>query len=251
MSRLPGPGHPASRKAGGSRNPACLLYVFPSSNHARPESLLTDRLTIKTAVRLPRRLSAAARGTLILAFWVIACGGGPAVANGEPALWSVSLFGGPASRVAMSETLKSLPDYADSGDRILAMALSREMIRPAPSLGLELEVMAAHHFGKQRYQEFALALNTRWHDFPWNRWLPTTMAVGIGPSYTTAYSDIEFEPGDTRSRVLNQFNLEADFGLPSRPNTSLLVRLQHRSGMFGLIDQGSSDFLTFGVRQRF
>lgn len=178
---------------------------------------------------------------------------GPATAHDDDErAWSVSVFAGAGSHLAMSGTIQRLPDIDDSGDRIAAVALSREVLRFDDSLGFELEGMAAHHFGRENYQEVGTALYARWHSFPWNAWLTTTMALGMGPSYTTIYPVSEFEPGASdRSRVLNQFNLEITLGLPSTPDTSLLLRLQHRSGIFGVIDHGSSDFLTMGLRRHF
>jgi len=179
--------------------------------------------------------------------------GTPAAAHDEgERAWGLSIFGGLGSQLAMSGTVKRLPDIDDSGDRIIGLAVSREVSRWGDDLGIELEAMVAHHFGRESYEEAGTALYLRWHSFPWNDWVPTTMAAGMGPSYTTIYPLSEFEPGaSSRSRVLNQLNLEVTFGLPSQPDTSLLLRLQHRSGIFGVIDHGSSDFLTMGLRQLF
>jgi hypothetical protein len=186
---------------------------------------------------------------------VVASSGFGGTAKGEDAAhgpYALSVFGGPGSELALSDTLLELPDFQDSGARFVGVAVSRELVRFDEALGLEAELMAAYHFGNEHYGEVGIALYARWHAFPWNRWVSTTAAVGMGPSYTTIYPEIEHEPGDDeRSRVLNQFNLELTFAPPDRPGTSLLLRLQHRSGVFGLVDEGNSDFLTIGLRQVF
>ena len=175
--------------------------------------------------------------------------------DGTDRPWAVSIFGGPGSDLDLSDTLKHLPSFDNSSDRIAAVALSRELARfDGGALSLDGELMGAHHFGNQRYEEIGAGLYARWHVFPWNDRVLTTMAIGIGPSYTTATPELEFQPGEVHhSRVLNQFNPEITFALPSQPQTALLLRLQHRSGMFGLIDGGwgSSNYLAVGLRQHF
>ncbi len=78
--------------------------------------------------------------------------------------------------------------------------------------------------------------------------------VGPGSSYTSVYPALELQDGsNNRSRTLNQFNLEMTLAMPRCPTTSLMERLQHRSGIFGTVGgvYDASNFLTVGVRQDF
>jgi hypothetical protein len=180
----------------------------------------------------------------------------PSVRADDPDLgpWALSVFGGPGSRLDATGTLEHLPDYETTDDRLVAVALSRRLAWIADALSLDGELMGAHHYGDERYQEIGLGMYLHWHDFPWNDRLRTTFGIGIGPTYTTTYPTLEFGPGEAhRSRILNQFNPELTFALPSEPQTSLLLRLQHRSGIFGLINGvwDSSNYLTVGLREQF
>jgi hypothetical protein len=53
--------------------------------------------------------------------------------------------------------------------------------------------------------------------------------------------------------VLHNFSPEITFADPDNKNVELVLRLHHRSGIFGLIDGVStgSTFVTTGIRVRF
>ena len=79
---------------------------------------------------------------------------------------------------------------------------------------------------------------------------------GIGLSYafgTPTYEDGPVgEPG-RRYRFQNYDAFELEGGLAALPDTSLVARVHHRSGLYGLIapKQVGSNFLTIGIRHRF
>ena len=59
--------------------------------------------------------------------------------------------------------------------------------------------------------------------------------------------------GGTASRFLHFFSPEITVADPDNKNLELVLRLQHRSGIFGLIDgiTSGSTFVTTGIRVRF
>lgn len=191
-------------------------------------------------------------GALLLS---LACLGSPAGAGTPPdePRYFVNLFYGAGKERDFSEIVTRPYTPRPTADRMAAVAVGRELGRVYESrIAFEIEGLYAYHWPRGPYHEAGLALNTRWLDFPWNRWMPTTFAVGIGPSVTTRIPPIEQDRGH-RSHVLNQFNLELTLALPQAPEVALLGRVQHRSGVFGLVNgvHGGSDFATIGFKWRF
>jgi len=174
--------------------------------------------------------------------------------DGTSSPYAVAVFGGEGTERNFSETLSNPFANDTTSDRMLALAVTRELAWYRNMLSFEVEAMYAYHFDRETYSEFGGAVYARWHDFPWNQYLLTTFAVGLGPSYTTIYPELETQDNpDNRSRWLNQLNLEATFALPRYPSTSLMLRLQHRSGVFGTFGGvwDASNFLVIGLRQHF
>jgi len=172
-------------------------------------------------------------------------------ANGSNA---ITVFGGKGTEEDFSGILERLFQVDGSEDRVVGFALSREVVRPVPALGLEVEALYARHYGRETYHEVGAAAYLRWHVPLLAEHAPTTFAVGLGPSLVSRYPILERDDDpDIRSRLLNQFNLEASITVPSLPRTMLILRLQHRSGVFGLLGgvTDASNFLTVGLRQTF
>ncbi len=148
---------------------------------------------------------------------------------------------------------------------ILAMSLSRELfsvghvfdIPRLQPLKLEVEGTSALHWGtwdtEQTFMEFAASLNIRWHRFPWNKYVLTTAGFGEGVSVTTELPSYEDRINNKTAHFLNFLMFDITFALPEYPNVALLLRLHHRSGIFGLISgvRGGSDFFTAGLKYTF
>jgi len=131
---------------------------------------------------------------------------------------------------------------------LVGLALSRE-IAGGRSWAVEIEGQAVKHFGEQQHWEFNGAVLARWRDFPWNARLPTSAAIGIGPSYATETPPVEVDRKGASNRFLIYWT--AELGLPQSPVTAI-VRLHHRSKGFGLVaDEGGSNAIAVGLRRRF
>jgi hypothetical protein len=117
---------------------------------------------------------------------------------------------------------------------------------------IELEGQAGRHFGLQDHGEVTLALLWRSRDVP----MPLTngrfnVAVGEGLSYALARPTYEgVARGEEPRMFLNYLAFEVEFSHPLLPSMSLVPRVHHRSGIFGLIaPRGSgSDFVGIGLR---
>lgn len=174
-------------------------------------------------------------------------------ASVEP-VHSVTLFGGEGTEDDFTDTLGNLFEFSGSSDRIVALALGRRLAWLQRRASVDGEVFYARHYGRERYHEVGITGYVRWHEFPWSDHMVTSFAVGTGPSYTTIRPQLETQnDGEPGARLLNQFNLELTLASPRFPLTSMVVRLQHRSGVFGLFGgvTDASNFLTFGLRHEF
>jgi hypothetical protein len=117
---------------------------------------------------------------------------------------------------------------------------------------IELEGQIGRHFGFQDHGEVTLALLWRSRDLA----IPLTdgrlnFAIGEGLSYALARPTYEGVVHDEEPRkFLNYLAFEAEFSHPSLPGVSVVPRVHHRSGIFGVIaPRGSgSDFVGIGLR---
>ncbi len=91
----------------------------------------------------------------------------------------------------------------------------------------------------------------RWANFPWNKYLLTSFAVGEGLSYDSKVPEIEIPSEGTPQRVLNYLMLELTLALPQHPQWEFVARIHHRSGVFGLYDSANSGSTAVGLGLRY
>ena len=119
----------------------------------------------------------------------------------------------------------------------------------------EWEGQLVQHFGDQDHQEFNGLVAVRWQRFPWSEKLRTSAAFGEGLSLATEEPPLELESqgNSGTNELLNYLLLEATFGLPSAPSWDFVLRIHHRSGIFGLFDDvsGGSNVVAVGLKYRF
>jgi hypothetical protein len=167
--------------------------------------------------------------------------------------YSLALSGGYGTELYISRVFTSPWNARDAGDRVVYASGAREIGRLGRgALGFSVEAAYGRHFGRDDFSEYALSLVSRWHDFPWNDVIVTAVGFGFGPSYATKIPPIERTKGIT-TKILNQADIEFAFAPPASPRNQLFFRVEHRSGMFGLIDGAGdgSNFLTIGYRRHF
>src|SRR5215831_12998706 len=113
-------------------------------------------------------------------------------------------------------------------------------------------VSVSKQFGDQDHWEFTGSLNLRWVVFPWNRHVETTLALGEGLSWATQIPALEkADPTNSENaQLLNYILIEVTFAIPESP-WSLVTRIHHRSGVFGLFGHSGSNILEAGIRYRF
>ena len=146
-----------------------------------------------------------------------------------------------------------LPGAGNLVDSHIAVAAVSKTVDRAQSLPLTFEVegQVAKHFGYQHNWELNLLAAARWHRFPWNDWVATTAAFGLGPSYATSTPQYEVALNGTSRRLLAYWYAEFTLGPPGK-DWSVSFRLHHRSTAFGLFGQdGGYNALAIGLRYSF
>jgi len=83
----------------------------------------------------------------------------------------------------------------------------------------------------------------------------TTFALSTGLNWASEVTDIEAERAHDGqgSQLMHYFAPELTFAAPSNPNLELVLRMHHRSGVFGLVSDawGGAQYATVGLRVRF
>jgi hypothetical protein len=115
----------------------------------------------------------------------------------------------------------------------------------------ELEVQIGKHGGVQTHWEFNILPVIRWKRFPWNEFLTTTVAIGDGLSYATEVPSLEQSSltNERAARLLNYFLFEMTVAPPDEHRWSIVTRVHHRSGVFGMFNDvhGGSNVIAVGV----
>ncbi|MBW1893737.1 MAG: hypothetical protein JRI91_08600 [Deltaproteobacteria bacterium] len=174
--------------------------------------------------------------------------------------------------------------------RLLALAVGKELWRYKNSLSLEAEGQFVKHWGFERFscscsacgdpgwdwaegqsyekqnsgysthEEYNVLLILRWLKFPWNRYLITSFAFGEGLSYATKEPPVEINQHAINhgldynsSKFLNYLLFEITFALPQLSEWHAILRVHHRSGMFGTMNgvSGGSNFIGAGIKYDF
>lgn len=168
-----------------------------------------------------------------------------------------SVFGGNYVENSLGQVLIGKPQPPTSWtyrteDHLIGTTFSRRTRKFWGHLTFEPEIGIGQRFGLQDETEFWAALFFRYHGFPWDNYVITTIAASTGLNWATGISDIEKDRADDGegSQLMHYFAPEITFALPSAPNSQLFLRVHHRSGVFGLVSDanGGAQYGSVGVR---
>ncbi len=166
--------------------------------------------------------------------------------------FAVTVYGGRMTDGDFGDALTGQADFIDA--YVVVGALSWTFARYfEDALSFELEGQVGKWWGDQHNVEFNLPLAIRWSKFPWNHYVSTSLAYGLGPSYATKEPAAEIDEHDTTKKFLVYWFGEIAFGPPDS-NWAGVFRIHHRSGAFGLIadrGEGGSNTLALGLKYRF
>ena len=161
--------------------------------------------------------------------------------------WFLTAYAGAHAQDDFNDVVTFQPSFEDNA-YIGVVALGREFWHYKKYLSFELEGQVAKHFNKDTHWEFVGVLIGRWNYFPWDKYVDTSVAVGDGISYYTDVSEVEKDDDDDAQRALNYLLIEVALGLPEYPKWDLVLRLHHRSSVFGLVGAGGSNFVCGGIK---
>jgi len=161
----------------------------------------------------------------------------------------VAVYGGRYSDASLPEEIAVGKGLRLLDARLVSATWSEPLGRWGPiETGWELGL--AQHLGDQDHQELNGLFLLR-YELPWSASLPSSLAIGEGLSVATDVPPLEAasHTNTGATRLLNHLVLEATVG-PRGARWQALVRIHHRSGVFGLFDgvDGGSNVLALGVR---
>ena len=166
--------------------------------------------------------------------------------------WSVMIFQGFGTSTDLGQTL--LLDIKSEDSLFTGLVANRKMFRFWRYFTFELEGQVVRHYRKQEHWEYNGLFMVRFHPFLLDPTIDIELAVGEGLSYATRTPVIEEEQHpDASSRFLNYLVFEIAFTHVQYREWSLVARIHHRSGAFGLFNgtRGGSNFLALGLRYHF
>lgn len=189
--------------------------------------------------------------------------GEPAVTQASERRWHAT---GYVSRWVNTDLLE-VPERAATANlrfsdtNFAGVALSRVIV-PSFSIPLPFTAIAFHgnrievegqvlrHFGGQQHWETTLTLMFRTGQISLAGGVSVNFGVGEGLSYASERPRFEGAVDVRPTRFLNYLAFEAEFAHASMPGVSLVTRLHHRSGIFGLIapQKSGSNFIGAGLR---
>lgn len=166
----------------------------------------------------------------------------------------LTVYAGKYTDDRLGKILLSQPfSYEDS--YIGVVALARAFPLASPNHRWEVEGQLGKHFQGQDNWEINVLAIYRWQQFPWNHLLQTSVAVGDGLSYASDTPQIESSSHTNTGsrRLLNYILVEVEFAPPQVNDWSLVMRIHHRSGVYGTFGdvRGGSNLICAGVKLAF
>lgn len=170
--------------------------------------------------------------------------------RGDP--WAATLYGGVVSKERLTTLLyKQHQATLETDTAFAGGSISRRIGQLGKGFTFELEGGAGYRFSNEDAGEFWGALFARYDRFPWSDKVYTTIAISTGLNYATRVSEIEYD--EHNSKLLHYLAPEITVASPNHKNLEGVLRMHHRSGVFGLFDgvRSGTNVVTLGLRKRF
>ena len=121
-----------------------------------------------------------------------------------------------------------------------------------PLLELPLTLGIVDENGRSPFLNYSASFQVRWRDFPWNHYLSTTAAMGVGLAYSEKIflMDEATHAGRYRSNVKINWPIELSLALPQFPQHQVTIFIMHQSGGC-MFDRGGINNFGFGYRLGF
>ncbi len=178
-------------------------------------------------------------------------------ASASASPWSITVYGGPATYTVFTQIVAG-KTRLNGG--MLSIAADRRLAYLGWGWNLLGEVQFQQFaFGTSyttgsAYPSIALGLGVEYHHFPWEETLPTAVSIFMGPSYSfgppQAYPTAAW---GRRKSLLNYLSFEFAFAVPKLRNWDAVLRVYHRSGVWGIysLDADECSVVGVGLRYRF
>lgn len=181
---------------------------------------------------------------------VLATAAAPAVSAEYP--YSLNLYTGRMTSNHWEDFFLHSNKVSFKDSYLTAVTLARTVGKYRDRATFEIEGQVVKHFDIQKHWEFNLLGTARWNKFWWKRYIDTSVAFGVGPSYATDEPEIEIRNDGKTSRFLVYWMMELALAHPKYPRIAFITRIHHRSDAFGLVaEEGGSNALVFGLKYRF
>jgi hypothetical protein len=166
--------------------------------------------------------------------------------------WAVTAYRGWLTEATLGEMI-SFDMTVDTEFSYWAFALTRKITEITDSLNLEGEGIIVKYTGEQDHLELDALFSGRWLNFPWNRYVDTTTAFGLGLSFASEKPYYEERNKGETEQLLAFLLFEITVGVPKLPRWDLAARINHRSGAFGLFNgmHGAMNSVALGLKYRF
>lgn len=163
-----------------------------------------------------------------------------------PGPYSFFVYGGMASSTSFTRNYH----LETTNTQLYAAGMTARLYRFDFGLEIEGEVGLGRRFGQDELWEGWVAAGVRWRDLPWNHIVNTTFGLAfVGLDYTTKVPPHETKfHHNKKAQLLNFFSPEITLALPEHPEVALLLRIHHRSPVFGLVNEGAASFFAAGLR---
>jgi hypothetical protein len=190
---------------------------------------------------------------LATTIFIIGFSANPAYSNDpEEKLYSLNIYAGQMTTDGIGSLLIHFYDPDFKNSYLTAVALARRIGTYKKMASFEVEGQVVKHFNIQDHWEINALIIARWEAFPWDKYVDTSFAFGVGGSYATAEPEVEILANGATSRFLVYLAYELALGLPEYPNIALIIRIHHRSGAWGLVaDKAGSNTPCIGLKYRF
>ena len=163
--------------------------------------------------------------------------------------WSITVYGGPWTQRVVSEVIGR--GRFDISGGMIGAAVDRRLFELGWGFSFGLEGQVTQTVSGHGYETFALGIGLEFAGFPWRRQLPTTLSVYTGPSYATNPPIEYYDPSRPQHPWLNYVGIELAVALPGTSNWDGIIRVYHRSGVWGVYSINADEGSTVGAGLRY
>lgn len=176
-----------------------------------------------------------------------AAGSSSAYAGNGNTGWAATVYGGPWTQRVVSQIVGD--GNFDTSGGMVGLTVDRRLFRLGWGFSAAAEGEVTQNFDGPVFTTFGLGLGFRFDGFPW-KW-PTSFAVFTGPSYAINPPIEKYVTDRRQHPFLNYVGIELAVGIPHHErHWDAVMRIYHRSGVWGVYSINADEGTTIGVGLR-